>query len=170
MVRAMREDAVFGECREPTARARACIGRLTRVRLINVLRESRLRSAALRCALSGSERYVLLPSPLCGLRYYSTRGTGHNRTCRRKFPRQAKPPTGPAWHGMVVCLSVSAMPCLCSCHAMSRPGGLRDLTDGSASDAPYQYDICALSASCCCRPVSLRGVLHLHVACCMAWQ
>lgn len=118
MVRAMREDAVFGECREPTARARACTGRLTRVRLINVLRESRLRSAALRCALSGiGKYYCLLSSADSGTTPHGVQetttdvdGSSHDKQNHRQVQ------LGMACLSFFLC---DAMPMLMSCHVAS---------------------------------------------------
>ena len=67
----------------------------------------------------------------------------------------------------MACLSLclSAMPCLCSCHAMSSPGGLRDLTDRSASDAHINMTYVPYLHPAAVGPFRFAGyrILHLHL-------
>lgn len=79
----------------------------------------------LRCVLCYGITASSPPAPICGLRYYSRWGAGHDHACRRKLPRRAKDLLQ-APLGMAVLSS-----CLqCHAHAMSCPEGLRDLTAG----------------------------------------
>ena len=100
-------------------------------------------------------------SSICGLRYYSTWGTRHNQPhmhCRRKLPRQAK-------HRHVSLAWCRPTPLRChaiSCHV---PGGLRDLTERSASDAHINMTYVPYLHPAAVGPFRFAGyrILHLHL-------
>jgi hypothetical protein len=118
----------------------------------------------LRCAVfwyycfSPLRTTVLLHTCLMG---YRTQPTTH---VERKFPRQAKHrQVSLAWCRFAVFLT-PAMPC----HVMPCPGGLRDLTDRSASDAHINMTYVPYLHPAAVGPFRFAGycICMLHIA----WQ
>lgn len=91
--------------------------------------------------------------------------------CTRKFPRQANHrQVSLAW--LFLRFFCDAMSMLSSCHAMSSPGGLRDLTDRSASDAHINMTYVPYLHPAAVGPFRFAGycICMEEVAGCMAWQ
>lgn len=73
-----------------------------------------------------------------------------------------------AWCRLAAVFFTSAMPC----HVMPCPGGLRDLTDKSTSDAHINMTYVPYLHPAAVGPFCFAGycIYMLHVACCMAWH